>query len=181
MINKWKKEQEKSIFKNPIINVIEKDYYYEEVNSYMPFTIVKMNNWALVVPVTENNEFIIVKQFRAGTESDTLEFAGGSIDKDESPIQAAKRELLEETGATAEEFIPLGILDPNPAFMCNKCNVFLAKNAKITDKQKLDKFEDTEPILIKHDELIKLVKNGEFSQSLSVAALGLYLMKYGIK
>lgn len=181
MIKNWTKIQEKNIFKNPIINVTEKKYRYDIINEEMDFTIVKMNNWSLIVPVTDKNEFIIVKQFRAGTESDTFEFAGGSIDKDESPINAAKRELLEETGATADEFLPLGVLDPNPAFMCNKCNVFFAKNAKITHNQKLDKFEDTEPVTVPYSELLDMVKDGRFSQSLSIAALGLYVIKYGIK
>ncbi|MBQ3033565.1 MAG: hypothetical protein IJD28_04220, partial [Deferribacterales bacterium] len=85
----WHKLDERSVFKNPVVHVTEKDFHYDAVNDSMPFTVVKMNNWSLIVPVTADNEFIAVRQFRAGPEDDTLEFPGGSIDPHETPAQAA--------------------------------------------------------------------------------------------
>lgn len=179
MINKWRKLGEKNVFKDGIVDIVHKDFYYEEVKGSMPFTVLKMINWALVVPVTAENEFIVVRQFRAGPEADTLEFPGGGVNNNEPPALAAARELTEETGAEAEEIVPLGVMDPNPAFMSNKCNVFLAKNARLTGKQRLDKFEDTEALIIPYDEMMRMVKDGRFRQSLSIAALGLYIMNGG--
>ena len=83
---------------------------------------------------------ILVKQFRAGTNSDTLEFPGGSINKNEDIAHAAARELQEETGAVSGSIIPLGVIDPNPAFMTNKCYAFAALDCTFDGVQQLDLF-----------------------------------------
>ena len=174
MKKNWQFIKEEKAYCDNILSIRHLEYYYKVVDKSMVFTVQDMSSWALIVPVTSEGKFIIVRQFRAGTNSDTLEFPGGSINKDEDTLKAAARELQEETGAVAGKIVPIGIMDPNPAFMTNKCYVFAALDCKLTGCQKLDLFEDTEPLTVSEDKLKEMIKNGEFSQSLSIAAYSLY-------
>lgn len=174
MKKNWKFIKEEKAFSDNILSIRHLEYFYKVADKSMIFTVQDMSSWALVVPVTKNGEFIIVRQFRAGTASDTLEFPGGSINKNEDIIKAAARELQEETGAVSDNIIPLGVMDPNPAFMTNKCHVFAALDCTFDGKQQLDLFEDTEPVTVSEDELKRMIKTGEFSQSLSIAGYSLY-------
>ncbi len=173
MKNDWKFLSERTVFEDRIIKVRHQDYSYAPVSEQMTFTLVDISSWVLIVPRTVDGDFLIVKQFRAGNADDTLEFPGGAIDKDEQHALAAARELVEETGATATNFQLLCVMEPNPAFMTNKCYVYLADNADITTEPKRDKFEDTETIRVSEQQLRQMIKNGEFRQSLSIAAFGL--------
>ena len=76
------------------------------------------------------NELILVEQYRHGVDNITLEIPGGAVDKGEKSLDAAKRELLEETGHTSSEWVSLGEVQANPAFMTNTCATFLALNCK---------------------------------------------------
>ena len=70
-----------------------------------------------------------VKQYRYDIGRDTLELPAGKIDEGESPEDCGRRELMEETGMTAEKFIPLGIMYPTPGYSNEGIYMFLAENA----------------------------------------------------
>jgi ATP-dependent protease Clp ATPase subunit len=63
------------------------------------FDVLESKDWANIIAITENDEVVMVEQFRFGTAKVTLEFPSGAIDAQEEPIEAARRELLEETGS----------------------------------------------------------------------------------
>mgnify|MGYP006287635499 CR=1 FL=1 len=109
------------------------------------FIYLDAPDWVTVVPLLENGEggrqFIMVEQYRHGSNKVTFEFPAGTIDPGEEPLRAAERELLEETGHTAGELIPLGDVSPNPAFMNNRVHVFLATGLKWHTEQSLDEHE----------------------------------------
>lgn len=174
MKKNWEFIRETKVYDDNILSIRHLEYKYKEIDKNMVFTVQDMSNWALIVPVLENGDMVVVCQFRVGTNSDTLEFPGGAVNKNEEPLMAAARELEEETGLKAKEIIPLGVMDPNPAFMTNKCFVFAATGCTFTGKVSLDLFEDTKAQVISEKELQSKIKNGEFSQSLSIAAYSLY-------
>ncbi len=174
MKKNWQFIKEEKAYSDNILSIRHLEYYYKVADKSMVFTVQDMSSWAIIVPVTKDGEFILVRQFRAGTNSDTLEFPGGSINKNEDVMKAAARELQEETGAVSNKIIPLGVIDPNPAFMTNKCHVFAALDCSFDGVQELDLFEDTEALTVKEDKLRQMLKTGEFSQSLSIAAYSLY-------
>lgn len=170
----WKFLKEEKVFNDNILSIRHLEYSYTKVDKSMVFTVQDMSNWAIIVPVLKNGDMAIVSQFRAGTDSDTLEFPGGAINKQEEPVKAAERELEEETGLKAEKIIPIGVMDPNPAFMTNKCFAFAALGCSFTGSTSLDMFEDAKAQVISEKDLQNKIKNGEFSQSLSIAAYLLY-------
>ncbi len=91
---------------------------------------------ACVVPVTDAGEVLTVRQFRYPFGETLLEIPAGKLDrKDEDPLEAAKRELREETGATAKEMIPLGAFYPTCAYSDEVIHMFLARGLSFGEMQ----------------------------------------------
>jgi len=139
--------------------------------------ILEFRSWANVVALTKSNEVVLIKQYRHGVREVMWEIPGGVVNDDEDPTEGVKRELLEETGYTAKEFIQMGKLYPNPAIQTNLMYYFLALGAEKVSEQELDDGEDIEVHLVPLDELIEMTKRGEFPHALQVAAL-FYVMNY---
>lgn len=138
------------------------------------FDIVQCTNWVNVIALTPEKKMVLIKQYRHGTNCYTTEIPGGAINHNEDPLIGAQRELEEETGYTSSNWSYLGKVDANPAFMSNSCATYLAMDAIKTKAQNLDPFEEIEVFL--EDELLihELIKKGEITHSLVVAAIYLY-------
>jgi 8-oxo-dGTP pyrophosphatase MutT (NUDIX family) len=108
----------------------------------------------------------------------TLEIPGGLVEGQDTPEEAAKKELCEETGYQASEMISLGNVLPNPAIQNNRCHTFLAKNVFLAGAQQLDEMEDIEVIRRPLSEIPVLIRNGEINHSLVVAAFFKYFLEY---
>ncbi|MCC7429849.1 NUDIX hydrolase [bacterium] len=135
------------------------------------FTILETYNWVNIIPLTPENEVVMVKQFRHGTKEVTLEIPGGACDlTDKNPLHSATRELQEETGYTSDEVSELGWVHPNPAFQTNKTYTFLAKNCLLTHNQNLDLAEDIEVVKIPLAEIPQKIRNKEITHSLVISA-----------
>lgn len=134
-------------------------------------TILKCPDWVNVVALTTDQHVILVRQFRFGTWSNTLEIPGGMVDPHETDIQgAALRELEEETGFVPGAVELLGISLPNPAIQTNRLHTFLARDCRKVHEGKQDGSEDIELVLTPRAEIPRLVKSGEISHSLVLAA-----------
>ena len=126
------------------------------------WTWVKIPNAAIVLAMTEDNQFICFRQTKYAIEGTTLATVGGMIEPDEDPLVAAKRELLEETGYAAKKWISLGkyILDPNRGVA--EMHLFLALDAKHVAEPIIDDLEDQELILLSRTQIEKALNAGEF-------------------
>jgi 8-oxo-dGTP pyrophosphatase MutT (NUDIX family) len=134
--------------------------------------ILSGGNAVNVIALTSSNEIVLVRQYRFGTASYTLELPGGLVDPDESLVKAAERELEEETGYTCvEKLIPLGKIGQNPVFMDSYVHHFLALDVKLTKQQTLDDGENIEVILMPLEELKFRWQKGEIEHPHSVNAL----------
>lgn len=178
MISRWRKLSVKREYSDRVLSVDHAELFYEGAGHSMPFTVVNTSDWVVVVPVDKDGKFILVKQFRAGTETVTFEFPGGAVNPAEKPEAAAIRELKEETGAFAERLEYLGHIAPNPAFMSNSAYLFFAEGCQTTGELNLDPFEDIEIISVGKDELSEMVKNGVVNHSIVLSAFAIYMLKY---
>ena len=121
---------------------------------------------------------VLVRQYSHGAQKVILELPGGAMNaEDESPLHAARRELLEETGYTSDTFIQIGCVSPNPANQTNLIYSFLALDAEKVGSQHLDETEEIEVVLKPLDEVITIAKNGELFQSMQVSAV-FYALAY---
>lgn len=126
---------------------------------------------ACVIPVTDDGKVIMEKQFRYPLSKVMLEIPAGKLNsKDEDRLEAAKRELEEETGYTADEWIDLGIYYPAAAYSDEKISMFLAKGLH-KGAQRLDEDEFLDVYEIPLDELVQDVMDGKITDGKTQVAI----------
>jgi 8-oxo-dGTP pyrophosphatase MutT (NUDIX family) len=136
-----------------------------------PFYRIESPAWVNVVALTEQDELVMVKQFRQGSRAVTLEIPGGLVDPGETPAVAAARELLEETGFRAGRLTSLGSINPNPALFANRCHMQVARDCIRVAEIQNSATEETIVELLPLAELHEVLRNGGIDHALVVAAL----------
>ncbi len=134
------------------------------------FSIIHAPLWANIVALTPDDRVVLVRQFRHGTASVTLEIPGGMVEPGEEGIVGAKRELREETGYEAARWLELGVVRPNPAIQDNACELWLAVDAVASAQTAWDPGEVIEIDRVPLSEIPDLILSGEIDHSLVVAA-----------
>lgn len=178
----WQPEKARDCYKTRIFTV-------QEVQSTAPNgnmrSVVAINapDWVIIVPVLRVNgvdEFILVKQWRHGSQALSVEFPGGVSDGGEKPCDTARRELHEETGYEVSDLEELAVLLPNPAFMQNKCHIFFARCTETPHQQNLDPDEYVSVFLEPVATVIEKMGTGLYTHGLMNAALLHYIKKYAV-
>ncbi len=140
------------------------------------FYILESQDWINVIPLTPDEQVVMVKQYRHGTREITLEIPGGLVDAGDTPADAARRELLEETGYEAQEIIFLGSACPQPAILNNRSITYLARDVRKVQAPQLDDTEDIEIVLVPLSEIPNLIRKGEIDNAMVILAFYWYLM-----
>ena len=139
-----------------------------------PFYVLDCPDWVNVIALTDRDEVILVRQFRAGTRSVTLEIPGGGVEaQDGSALVAARRELREETGHAARSWKRLGVVHPNPAFQSNRCTTYLARGCRRVGDLIPDAGEDLAVELVPLRRIPDLIGRKRITHSLVIAAFHL--------
>jgi len=141
------------------------------------FWVVEAPDWINVIPLTDDGWVVLVKQYRFGIEGFTLEIPGGMCDGAEPPLDAARRELREETGYEARELVPLGWVHPNPAVQTNRCHTYLALGAHPAGDPSPDEDEAFEVSTVPLDGIPALIRDGTITHSLVIAAFHLLSLR----
>ncbi len=177
-MNKWEIITSEMMLHNPWCRVRKDQVKLPNGAIIDDFFVNERPDIALILPMTSQSEIVFVRQYRHGVKEILLELPAGAFNPDqEEGINAAKRELLEETGYITNNIIPLGIFYDNPVKDTNKIHLFLGKNVYKYTEQKLDITEEIEIVLIPVKEVINRILNGEICVTGSIAAIFLGLEK----
>ena len=148
------------IYDGAVLHVVKDTILLPDGNtSFREFCLHK--GAVAVIPVDDDNTVTMVRQFRYAHHREFLEIPAGKLDSiDEIPLEAAKRELREETGATAGRYIDLGMLDTTPALIDEKIQLYMAEDLTFGETD-LDDDEFLEVIKYPLGELVEMVMSGK--------------------
>ena len=155
-----KQLEREEIYDGAVLHVVKDKILLPDGNtSFREFCLHK--GAVAVIPITENNEAILVRQFRYAHHREFLEIPAGKFDfVGEEPLAAAKRELAEETGAEAESYVSLGVLDTTPALIDEKIHMYMATGLTYGEMHP-DEDEFLSVHKIPMSELVEMVMKGE--------------------
>lgn len=171
----WKVLQSKYLIKRPWLTarvdkvqlpsgVVNDEYY-----------VLEYPDWVNVTAITRDGRFVMVRQYRHGLRETLTELCAGVIDPaDKSPLDAARRELWEETGYGGGQWSLLLKASPNASAMTNMSYCFLARDVEQVSTQHLEPTEDISVLLLEESEVLDLLARGEMKQALMQAPLYKY-------
>lgn len=136
--------------------------------------VLEYPQWVNVIAITIDGQIIMERQYRHGLKRFAWEIPAGVVEQNETPEQAAKRELLEETGFGGGNWTEIMQLSANPTAMTNINYTFLATNVEQVSKPNQESSEDISVWLMSPNEVIDILKNGDIIQSLMAAPLWKY-------
>lgn len=142
---------------------INKEYY-----------LLEYPDWVNIIAITKDGQMVLERQYRHALGKNCYELPCGVIEKGETPLEAAKRELLEETGFAGGEWQEWMTLSPNPATSTNLAHSFLAVGVKKVSGQHLDATEDIDVYILEQDYVRELLQNNQILQALMAAPLWKY-------
>jgi len=175
----WKVLESEYLHKEQWLTLRKEKCELPNGNIISSYYILEYPTWVNAFAVTEDNKVILVRQYRHALGQVGIEVPGGVADEGETPEQACRRELLEETGYQFDEFHYLGKISANPATTTNLTHMFLATGGKKVAEQQLDDTEEVEVLFHSIQEVKELVLQNRITQSLHLNCIMYALVKLG--
>jgi 8-oxo-dGTP pyrophosphatase MutT (NUDIX family) len=167
---RWPTVRQEILGRFKLFNLLETTRRSPTTGREHRFMRLEAPDWVNVVPITRDGKLILVEQYRHGIDAPTVEIPGGMIDPGEDPAAAAARELEEETGYRGRALHLLGCVEPNPAFLTNRCWTFLALDCTPDGTLQPDPSEEISLRLVRPSLFTDLIDDGTIRHSLVIAA-----------
>ncbi|RME72622.1 MAG: NUDIX hydrolase [Verrucomicrobia bacterium] len=146
-----------------------------------PYYVIEDKPWGHVLALDERERVLLVGQYRYAGGAACWELPGGTIDAGEDPLAGTRRELLEETGAVAEDWRRVAEFFPNPARQNNRFHGFVARRARVVQPPALDEGEVIESRFFSLAEIAEMIADGRYAQGNHIALLFLGLRMLGLR
>ncbi|NMB74855.1 MAG: NUDIX hydrolase [Myxococcales bacterium] len=177
----WQRLSEKEQYRARIFSVWKGRFRSPHDQRERDYDLVRAPHWINVIPLTREGKVVLIRQYRPGTHEICVEVPGGMVDPGEEPLEAARRELTEETGYRAERIEPLGVVAPNPAFQNNLTYSYLAQNAYPAESQHPDEDEHIETFEAPLADIPEMIRKGEIRHALVVCAFAHLALAGGLE
>lgn len=179
-LKKWKTIKSGIVLDNNWLRVRQDTCRLPDNRVVDDYFIIEKPDIVAIFAVTKGRKVLLVKQYKHGIDDILLELPGGYLGRGESPLEAAERELAEETGYTSSKLKEIGILVNDPSNMTNLIHVFLAQDASETTAPQFDTHEELQVELIGIEDLLHLIIAGKVNAQSTVAATFLAISILGL-
>ena len=169
----FKRIHTRPTYTSKIFELEFRDYLDDDQQQHDNIAVLRSADAANVIPITNDNCVLLVKQYRFGIEDYTIEIPGGLLETGEDKLLAVQRELLEETGYQAERWSFLGSVYSNPVFITSEIHHYIAFGATKTAQQNLDFDEEIDLIEMPVQEVLSKLEEGFFKHPHTVSAFNL--------
>ena len=157
------------VYRGKVINVL-RDNVEISTGRKSVREVVEHSGGVVIVAQKSDDTILMLKQFRYPIKQTVLELPAGKLEKGEEPFPAAKRELEEETGYSADEWQSLGYINTTPGFCNEKLYLYLAKNLKFVGEH-ADEGEIIQCFEYNINEIFEKIKNGEINDAKTICGL----------
>lgn len=176
--SRWQKLGEKILTTTRIFDLRSATFRHPVRRTEKEFYVIHSPDWVNVLALTSHHQLVLVNQFRFGIDAFSLEIPGGVMDLGETPIEAAVRELREETGYVGAHAKILGSVCPNPAIQSNRCHLVLVENAQQSAALDWDPDEEIEVLTAPVDQVFEWARSGKITHSLVLDALLFFVPRW---
>lgn len=180
VMEKWKTLGSEYLFRRPWLTVRKDRLQLPNGVVHNEYYVLEYPAWVNVIARTRDGRFVMVEQYRHGLDDIFTELVAGVAEEGEEPIEAAKRELLEESGYAGGEWSLSMVISANPTSHNNMSYCFIAEGVELVSGQHLDETEDICVHLLTVDEVRSMLLNDEIKQSLMAAPLWKYFALNGL-
>ena len=164
--------ESKCMFSNPYWDYY-KDIYIMPTGNPADYHFVKSKGAVMTIPLDDNNNFILTRQYRYLNKRESFEFPGGGKKPNLTYLDSARAELIEETGYDAGEIIEIGEFNPFNGVTDEICKVFLAKSLRYIGSEQ-DESESIDNIILSRSSFIELIKSNAIWDGMTLAAFSIY-------
>lgn len=171
---KWEILDSEYLYRRPWLTARRDVVRLPDGTVYDEYYVLEYPTWINVIALTTDGKFVMVKQYRHGLGIVATELCAGVAEEGEKPIEAAKRELLEETGFGGGEWELSMVISANPSSQNNLSYSFIARGVERIAEQHLDATEDIRVELLTEDEVWEMLVGDNMKQALMAAPLWKY-------
>ena len=168
---KWKTLRSTYLFRRPWLTARQDEVLLPDGRINPEYYVLEYPDWVNVIAITKDGRYVMERQYRHALGTTCYELPCGVMEAGEEPLEAARRELMEETGYSGGEWHKLMTLSANASSMTNLTHCFLATGIEKTAEPRLDATEDLTVHLLSREEVYDLLVNNKIMQSLMVAPL----------
>ena len=158
----------------PWLNVRQEEVLLPTGTIIPSWFVMEFPNWINVIAITKEGDFVMIDQYRHALGETHYELVAGVVDEGETPLQAAQRELSEETGFGGGNWQQFMMLSPNPTNHTNISYTFLATDVELISEPHQEPSEDIHIHVLTRQEVGQLLHDGEIIQALHAAPLWKY-------
>ena len=174
-IKEWKVLESEYLVRRPWLTARRDRLELPDGRIIPEYYVLEYPDWVNVIAITKDGQFVMERQYRHAARKISLELPCGVMEEGETPLEAAQRELLEETGFGGGQWKKLMELSPNPSAMSNTTHCFLAIGVEKIAEQHLDETEELSVLFMTKEEVKRMLNENQICQALMVAPLYKYL------